>query len=339
MISDEAAWDAVLRRDRKLDGSVWFGVTSTGVYCRPSCAARRPRRENVRFFRAAGDAERAGFRACRRCRPNEQLTTLAERVKALVDEAVDEGITLAELARRSGASAAHLQREFKKAFGVSPREYLASRRAERLKQRLREGDDVTTATYEAGYGSSSRLYSQSDARLGMTPATYRRGGRGMHITFSTASTSLGRLLVGVTERGVCAVAIGDEDAALERELRDEYPNASIERGDALAPLVRDVVAAIEGETRELPLDVDATSFQLRVWSALRAIPRGETRTYAEVAAAIGAPAAARAVASACASNKVAVLIPCHRVVRGDGASGGYRWGSERKRTLLERERM
>jgi AraC family transcriptional regulator of adaptative response/methylated-DNA-[protein]-cysteine methyltransferase len=339
MISDEVAWEAVVRRDRRMDGRVWFGVTSTGIYCRPSCAARRPRRENVRFFRAVDDAERAGFRACRRCRPGEQTTTLAQRVKALVDDAVEDGITLAELARRSGASAAHLQREFKKAFGVSPREYLAAQRAERLKQRLKEGDDVTTATYEAGYGSSSRVYSQSDARLGMTPSTYRRGGRGMHITFSTTSTSLGRLLVGVTERGVCAVAIGDGDATLERELRDEYPNASIERGDTLAPLVRDVVAAIEGETRALPLDVDATSFQLRVWSALQAIPRGETRTYAEVAAAIGAPSAARAVASACARNKVAVVIPCHRVIRGDGASGGYRWGSERKRRLLERERM
>lgn len=340
MISEEVAWQAVLRRDGTFDGQVFFAVTSTGIYCRPSCPARRPRRTNVRFFPKTNDAEAAGFRACRRCRPNEAHRTLAERVRQILDRAEEE-LSLAELAKKTGSSAAHLQRAFKQRFGISPKEYLAARRAERLKQRLKKGDDVTTATYEAGYGSSSRLYSESDARLGMTPATYARGGAGMRIDYVTAATSLGRLLVGVTERGICAVSIGDDDASLEQGLHEEFPNATIDRATKMSPLVESVVREVEGQTspRDLPLDVQATAFQLRVWNALRAIPRGETRTYADVARAIGAPTSARAVANACAHNRVAVVIPCHRVVRGDGEPGGYRWGAGRKKKLLERERM
>lgn len=297
---------------------------------------------NVRFFGALGDAESAGFRACRRCEPQRTRTSLAERVRAIVDERVEDGVTLAELASLTKASAHHLQRVFKRQFGISPKEYLAARRAERFKQQLREGKMVSDATYEAGYGSSSRLYSQSNARLGMTPATYRRGGLGMNIRFTTVSTSLGMLLVGITERGVCAVSIGDSDDSLESALHDEYPNATIERADdrALAHAVLAIVEHIDAGSRaaDIPLDVQATAFQLRVWDALRRIPYGETRTYSEVAADIGAPTAARAVASACAHNRVAVVIPCHRVVRGDGELGGYRWGVARKKKLLERER-
>lgn len=330
-----------MRRDRAFDGRFVFGVTSTGIYCRPSCSARKPRRENVRFYANNTDAEQAGFRACMRCLPTE--TPLAERVRAVLDQHGEENVTLAEIARAVGASAHHLQRAFKRQFGLSPKEYLGARRAERLKRQLQEGKDVTTATYEAGYGSSSRLYSQANARLGMTPATYRKRGRGMHIRFTTVSTSLGELLVGVTERGVCAVYLADDPTELEAMLRDEFANASIERAES--DELREAIATIVGQleqhapTIDLPIDVQATAFQLRVWDALRKIPYGETRTYAQVAQSIGEPNAVRAVAGACARNRVAVVIPCHRVVRGDGATGGYRWGDERKRKLIERERM
>jgi AraC family transcriptional regulator of adaptative response/methylated-DNA-[protein]-cysteine methyltransferase len=338
-INSETAWDAVLRRDRAFDGRFVLAVTSTHIYCRPSCPAKKPRRENVRFYATNGEAEKAGFRACLRCLPTG--TPLAERVRNLLDERIDENVSLVELAQLANSSPHHLQRAFKREFGLSPKEYLGARRAERLKQQLKEGKDVTTATYEAGYGSSSRLYSQANARLGMTPATYRNGGRGMHIRYTTVPTSLGQLLVGVTERGVCAVYLHDSAETLEQALRDEFARATIERAedDSLDRLVHAVAAQVEGHapTIDLPLDVQASAFQLRVWEALRKIPYGETRTYAEVAEAIGNPAAVRAVASACARNRVAVVIPCHRVVRSDGASGGYRWGEARKRKLLERE--
>jgi len=341
-ISDDAAWDAVLRRDGSLDGRFVFAVRSTGIYCRPSCPARRPRRENVAFYDTPPEAAGAGFRACLRCGPDGTKITLAERVRAAIDERIEDGITLAQLATLLGVSAGHLQRTFKQQFGASPREYLAARRAERFKSELREGKMVAAATYEAGYGSSSRLYSQSNERLGMTPAAYRRGGRGMSIRYTTAATSIGRLLIGVTDRGICTVAIGDDVATLERELRAEYPDASIGQvsDPTLTAALAAVVAQVEsrGPAVELPLDLQATSFQLRVWNALRKIPRGETRTYAEVAAAVGQPKAVRAVANACANNRLALVIPCHRVVPGAGGSGGYRWGAARKKAILERER-
>ncbi|MCU1348535.1 MAG: methylated-DNA/protein-cysteine methyltransferase [Acidobacteria bacterium] len=341
-ISDDAAWDAVQRRDARLDGRFVFAVRSTGIYCRPSCPARRPRRENVAFYDASSAAERAGFRACLRCVPDGTKVTLAERVRAAINARIEDGVTLGELAELLGVSAAHLQRTFKQQFGASPKEYLAARRAERFKSELREGKMIAAATYEAGYGSSSRLYSQSNARLGMTPATYRRGGRGMQIRYTTVSTSIGRLLVGITDRGICAVSIGEDVPSLERELRGEYPAASIEQASdpMLDRVVSAVVAQIESRTPavDLPLDLQATSFQLRVWNALRKIPYGETRTYAEVAAEVGEPKAARAVASACAHNRLALVIPCHRVVPSAGGSGGYRWGAARKKEILERER-
>ena len=344
-ISNEKAWDAVQRRDRAFDGRFFFAVRTTGIYCRPSCPARRPLRDNVRFFTTRADAETAGFRACRRCRPAAErapAAALVARVRKLLDAHPD-GITLAELAQRTGISPHHLQRVFREQTGVTPKQYLAARRADRLRETLKQGRDVTTATYEAGYGSSSRLYAQSDARLGMTPGTYRDGGRGMHVRFTTVATSLGTLLVGVTDRGVCAVSLGDSAPKLERALRDELPNATIVRAHdaALAQAVTTIVDEIEGRashSAELPVDLLATAFQLRVWEELRRVPHGETRSYAEIAAAIGSPKAVRAVASACARNRAAIVVPCHRVVRNDGAIGGYRWGAARKRALLSRER-
>jgi AraC family transcriptional regulator, regulatory protein of adaptative response / methylated-DNA-[protein]-cysteine methyltransferase len=342
-ISEETAWSAVERRDRTFDGAFVFAVATTGIYCRPSCPARRPKRDNVRFFAQRADAEAAGFRACRRCRPAAErgpAAALVARVRRLLDAHAD-GITLAELARRTGVSPHHLQRVFRAETGVTPKQYLAARRAERLRAQLKDGRDVTTATYEAGYGSSSRVYAQSDARLGMTPGTYRDGGRGMAVRFTTVDTSLGTLLVAVTGRGVCAVSLGDDADALERALRDELPRAAITRADdpQLAHAVMAIVDQIEGRApaADLPLDLRATAFQLRVWEALRRVPYGQTRTYGEVAAAIGRPSAVRAVAGACARNRVAIVVPCHRVIRNDGALGGYRWGIARKRKLLRRE--
>jgi AraC family transcriptional regulator, regulatory protein of adaptative response / methylated-DNA-[protein]-cysteine methyltransferase len=343
-ITDDAAWEAVMRRDGRLDGRFVFAVSSTGIYCRPSCPARRPRRENVRFFARNGDAEEAGFRPCKRCEPTAEVVPLAERVRALLDAADDgeERLTLAELGRRVGASAFHLQRTFKARYGVTPKQYLAGRRAERLREQLKEGKMIATATYEAGYGSSSRMYEAAAARLGMTPSVYRRGGEGMSIRYTVAATSLGRLLVGITDRGICAVSLGDDERALERALRDEFPRADLRRGDdgSLAGAVRAIVGQLESGTpaTDLPLDLDASAFEIRVWNALRMIPYGETRSYSDVARSIGQPAAARAVARACARNRVAVVIPCHRVVRRDGDAGGYRWGSNRKRQILEREK-
>jgi AraC family transcriptional regulator of adaptative response/methylated-DNA-[protein]-cysteine methyltransferase len=267
---------------------------------------------------------------------------------AYLEGHLDEPVTLEALGRALGVSPYHLQRMFKRVTGVSPREYASARRVERLKERLQQGDGVADATYEAGYGSGSRVYERSDAQLGMTPATYKRGGPGVTIRYGTTASPLGRLLVAVTERGVCAVTLGDSDATLEAALRQEYPRARIEKAgaedEAIEGWIGAIVRHLEGEQPSLglPVDVQATAFQRRVWQALQEIPYGETRSYTEVAAAIGQPRAARAVARACASNRVALVVPCHRVVRGDftadGDSGGYRWGAERKRRLLERER-
>jgi len=342
MIDDATAWTATLARDRRYDGRFVFAVRSTGIYCRPSCPARRPLRDNVSFF-AAGDAARAeGFRPCRRCTPDRDApaSALVRRARAILDR--DEPATLGDLAKRLGVSPHHLQRTFKRETGISPKAYADARRAARLKEQLKEGTMVSAATYEAGYGSSSRLYSQSNARLGMTPTTYREGGRGMHIRFTIARTALGRVLVAMTDRGICAVLLGDSAKELESSLKEEFPNATIDLADdaQLSRSVRDVIASVEGHATaaDLPLDLRATAFQIRVWEALREIPRGETRTYSEVATAIGQPRAARAVASACASNRLAVVVPCHRVVRGDGGVGGYRWGVKRKEAILAAEK-
>ncbi len=346
---DEQRWQAVLERDGAADGAFFYAVVSTGVYCRPICPSRRPKRANVRFFELPQAAEAAGFRPCRRCRPGEapapdlKLAAVG-RVCELIDahlDAGDEGLpTLAELAAEVGLSPHYLQRSFKRLMGISPREYADARRLGRFKAGLKAGDGVAAATYDAGYGSASRVYEKSNGRLGMTPATYAKGGRGMAIGFTVADSALGKLLVAATARGVSAVYLGDDDAALEAALRAEYPEAEIARDDAgLGRWVRMLAAYLTGEGPhpELPLDLQATAFQWRVFQALLEIPYGETRSYKEIAAALGEPKAVRAVARACATNRVALAIPCHRVVGADGALRGYRWGAERKQALLQME--
>jgi AraC family transcriptional regulator of adaptative response/methylated-DNA-[protein]-cysteine methyltransferase len=335
-------WQQVMARDARQDGRFVFAVRTTGIYCRPSCPSRRPRRDSVEFFPSPNQAERAGYRACLRCKPTE-ISSQAQyvtRARQLLDSA--EGVvTLAELSKQIGLSPFHLQRLFKRATGLSPREYQAARRMTQVKTHLRQGGDVTTALYDAGFGSSSRLYEKAPQQLGMTPGEYRRGGAGATITFAIAPTPLGRLLVAATERGLCAVRFGESVAELERGVRDEFHAATLHRDQAaMQKYVAPLLAAVGGEntTIDLPLDVRATAFQMKVWEKLREIPRGETRSYSEVAREIGAPSAVRSVARACASNPVALAVPCHRVVRGDGELAGYRWGIERKKKLLERER-
>ena len=340
-IAEAECWRAVLERDAHYDGRFVFGVRTTGVYCRPSCPARRPRRENVTFYAQAAEARVAGLRPCKRCQPDEDLpgrARLVEQACRLI-EAADEPPTLEALGRALAVSPAHLQRVFKAALGLSPRQYTAGLRAERLKGELRAGSAVTSALYEAGYQSAGRLYAEAPARLGMRPSAYRSGGKDMHIEYSLSDSPLGRLLVARTGQGVSAVYLGDSDAALEEMLRREYPAAELARVERPGGETAAVLAYLEGDTArpDLPLDLRATAFQLRVWEELRRIPRGETRTYTQVAAAIGRPSAVRAVANACAANPAALVTPCHRVIRGDGGLGGYRWGMERKQKLLAME--
>jgi len=340
MPDPETAWAAVLNRDALRDGSFVYAVSSTGVYCRPSCGSRRPRRERVSFFPGAPQAEAAGYRACLRCGKENGAAERVERARRYLDNHADERVTLSDLARVAGLSPFYLQRTFQRIVGLTPKAYASARRTERFKRSLKNRDDVTSAIYDAGFGSSSRAYESADQRLGMTPSAYRRGGEGMRIGYAIVESPLGRLLVGATERGVCSVALGDEDEALLRELRREYPRAQVHAAaDGLREAVAAVVQYLEGRSPELqlPLDVTATAFQWRVWTALQRIPYGSTRSYAAIAAEIGRPQAVRAVARACASNRVALLIPCHRAVRKTGALGGYRWGISRKAELLERE--
>ena len=344
------AWNAVVTRDRTADGTFVYAVRTTGVYCRPSCASRRPKRENTLFFSRASDAGLAGFRPCRRCRPDrpaEEGLDPVDRAREIV-AGRDEPVTLAELGRMVGLSPAHLQRSFKQRFGLSPRELGRSNREERFRSLLREGRaTVSRATYEAGFGSSSRVYERAAATLGMTPARYARGGAGLAIRYTVVSSPLGRVLVAATDRGICAVSLGTSDLEMTRGLRQEFPRATITRVDEgddwLAGLVEQVARAVAAESPypggpELPLELVGTAFQRRVWRALLEIPAGETRTYGEIAKRVGKPTATRAVARACAANRLAVVVPCHRVVRSDGASGGYRWGPPAKEALLARER-
>ena len=335
-------WQQVVARDARQDGRFVFAVRTTGVYCRPSCPSRRPRRDSVEFFPTPNEAERAGYRACLRCKPTEvsaQAQYIA-RARRILDTA--EGVvTLPQLSKQVGLSPFHLQRLFKRATGLSPREYQSARRIQHVKHGLRKGDDVTTALYDAGFGSSSRLYEKAPQQLGMTPGEYKRGGAGANISFAIAPSPLGRLLVAATERGLCAVRFGDSATELERDLRVEFHAAELHRDDAaMKQYVDPLLAVIRGEntTIDLPLDVRATAFQMKVWEKLRQIPRGETRSYSDIARAVGNPAAVRAVARACATNPVALAIPCHRVVRSDGDESGYRWGVERKQKLLRQER-
>jgi AraC family transcriptional regulator of adaptative response/methylated-DNA-[protein]-cysteine methyltransferase len=350
VMNNPELWNAVVSRDASRDGSFVFAVRSTGIYCRPSCPARRPRREQVRFFQVAEAAEQAGFRACRRCHPRRAASDdpqidLVRRICHAIDEHDEEPVTLKTLSTETGVSAHHLQRTFKTVMGITPRQYAESRRLSQFKSKVKQGASVTDAMYDAGYGSSRGLYEKSSARLGMTPATYGRGGQGMRIIYTIADCALGRVLVAATERGVCSVALGDSDSALSAALFAEYPNASIDSRDTLiSPSLNlwlsQVLEHLTGKTSriDLPLDIQATAFQWRVWEELQRIPLGATRSYQEIARAIGKPKAVRAVASACAGNHVAVVIPCHRVIREDKGLGGYRWGMKRKEELLERER-
>lgn len=347
-------WRAVQARDIGSDGAFVFAVRSTGIYCRPSCPSRRPRREQVVFYTESIAAEQDGFRPCRRCQPQEDVprhprSALVARICRQIEGNIAQtsgaedaaGLTLARLSAQAGLSPHQLERAFRRVMGITPRQYADAHRMRRLRTRLKKGDDVTTALYEAGFGSSSRLYERAPAQLGMTPATYRRGGEGMRISYSITSSPLGRLLVAATERGISALYLGDRDAALEAALAKEYPRAEIRCDrNGLESWVRGVLEHLRGREPhlDLPTDVQATAFQRRVWEELRRIPYGATRTYGEIARAIGRPSATRAVARACATNPVSVVVPCHRVVRKDGDLGGYRWGLERKRALIAHER-
>ena len=347
MLDTEDCWRAVLERDKGRDGSFVFGVTTTGVYCRPSCPARRPLPQNVRFYETTAQAETEGLRPCRRCRPtaprDESMIELCAYIRR--NCASGDALTLDRLAGQAGLSPAHLQRKFRAAIGVSPRKYVEACRLEGLKGRLRASGTVTDAIYESGFGSASRVYERADSRLGMTPGEYRAGARHSSIAWAIMRTPPGLLMVAATDRGVCFVAFGESDDELVARLRAEYPAAELRPmpqpyPDEFRAWTEALARHLESDLPQLdiPLDIRATAFQFRVWNYLQSIPSGEVRTYAEVAAGIGQPTAARAVARACASNRVALVIPCHRVIRGDGADSGYRWGAERKRALLDRER-
>ncbi len=339
-------WDAVLARDSNHDGKFFFAVSTTGVYCRPSCPAKRPRRENVTFFLNPVEAENAGFRACLRCKPksasgNPQIATVKEMCR-YIEQHLDEPVTLERLSEAFGQSPFHLQRTFKKALGITPRAYADSCRMGLLKRNLQSGRSVTHALYDAGYSSSSRLYERTASQLGMTPDKYRRGAIATTIRYTCADSPLGRMLVAATEKGICAIQFGESDAELAEGLKREFPFAVRKRDDqTMRSWTEAVLRQMSGHklNRSLPLDIRATAFQKRVWTHLQSLPFGTTQSYGEVAKAIGQPNAARAVARACASNRIAVAIPCHRVVREDGGMGGYRWGVERKRALLQMEQQ
>jgi len=337
-------WEAVQARDASQDGQFVFAVSSTGVYCRPSCPSRRPRRENVSFFHRPDQAEKAGYRACLRCRPRSVGGSgRAEMVRAIcryIEQHLDEPLTLARLGAAFRQSPFHLQRKFKAVLGITPRAYADSCRMNQLKSNLRAGHSVTRAMYDAGYSSSSRLYERTAAQLGMTPDKYRRGAIAAPIRYTFAGSPLGRMLIAATDKGICAIQFADSDEELEQGLRHEFPFAIRRHDDAgMKNWKENLLCQMRGENLNstLPLDIQATAFQRRVWSYLQTIPSGETRSYAAVAEGIGQPSAVRAVARACATNPVAVAIPCHRVVRKGGEMGGYRWGVERKKTLLQME--
>ncbi len=345
-LTPDRRWRIVLARDRRFDGAFVYAVHSTRIYCRPSCPSRRPRREQVTFFPVPEAAELAGFRPCRRCRPGEAPAPdpgvpLVRTVCQLIDARPDQPASLAALSARTGVTSHRLLRTFRRVLGISPRQYRDARRLDRFKAELRSRRGVSPALFEAGYGSSSRVYERAHAQLGMTPATYGRGAPGTRIAYTVVPCPLGRLLVAATPRGICRVGLGSDAVELEAALSTEFPAAELRRDrGALAASVGAILSYLNGRTEalDLPLDVRATAFQRRVWEALRRIPYGATRSYAEVARAVGKPAATRAVARACATNPAALVIPCHRVVRQDGGLGGYRWGVDRKRALLERER-
>jgi AraC family transcriptional regulator of adaptative response/methylated-DNA-[protein]-cysteine methyltransferase len=342
--SDDQRWNAVVTRDAAHDGEFVFAVSSTGVYCRPSCPARRPRRENVQFFPTPDAAERGGYRACLRCRPRSvSRNSAADGIKAIcrfIEQHLDEPLTLDLLGKEFRQSPFHLQRRFKAKLGITPREYADACRLRLLKRNLQAGDNVTRAMYDAGYGSSSRLYERTASQLGMTPDKYRRGAIAAVVRYACADSPLGRMLIAATERGVCAIQFARTDGELIEGLKREFPFATRKSDSGgLKSWVSALLHQMRGDDADasLPLDIRATAFQRRVWTYLQSIPFGATQSYSEVAKGIGQPTAARAVARACATNPVAVAIPCHRVVREDGTMGGYRWGIGRKKALLEME--
>jgi AraC family transcriptional regulator of adaptative response/methylated-DNA-[protein]-cysteine methyltransferase len=343
-VTDDERWQAIIERDRTADGAFFFSVRTTGVYCRPSCGARLPRRENVAFHANPAEAEAAGFRACLRCKPNlerseeAQAAAVARACRAI--EEAEEPPTLEALAKIAGQSPWHFHRVFKAATGVTPKAYADAHRGKRVRDELKRSGTVTEAIYSAGFNSNGRFYAASDDLLGMTPTGFREGGAGATIRFALGECSLGAILVAATDKGICAITLGDDPQDLVRAFQDDFPNAQLVGGDAdFEGVVAAAVGLVEGSQRQfkLPLDVRGTAFQQRVWQALRDIPVGKTASYREIAVRIGAPASVRAVAGACASNRIAVAIPCHRVVRTDGSLSGYRWGVERKRALLQLE--
>jgi len=337
-------WEAVMNRDPNQDGRFVFAVSSTGVYCRPSCPSRRPKRENVRFFSRPDQAEEAGYRACLRCRPraiggNVQMA-MVKAVCRYIEQHLDEPITLVRLGQAFRQSPFHLQRTFKAVLGISPRAYADSCRMNQLKRNLQAGHSVTRALYDAGYSSSSRLYERTASQLGMTPDKYRRGAIAAPICYTCADSPLGRMLIAATDKGICAIQFADSDEELAHGLKHEFPFAIRRRDDlGMKQWKDDLLHQMRGQklNANLPLDIQATAFQRRVWTYLQSIPFGSINSYSQVAKGIGQPTATRAVARACATNPVAVAIPCHRVVREDGGMGGYRWGIERKQALLQME--
>lgn len=340
--TDAERWNAVVARDAQADGAFFYGVATTGVFCRPSCASRLPRRENVAFFSGADQARIAGFRPCKRCQPEGLPRDMAivERACAALDADPQARVTLAQLSEAVHVSPFHLQRLFKRIVGVSPREYQAARRGAALRAALQRGEDVTRAALDAGFNSPSRLYHSVAGDLGMPPSAYRKKGEGLRIRYASAMTALGQVLVAATDKGICRIAFGDNGSELVQALRHAFAKADLVEDSArIAPFIEQIDAYLRGrrKTFDLPLDVSTTAFRQRVWDALRDIPYGETRSYTEIAESLGAPRAVRAVASACASNPVALAIPCHRVLQKGGSLAGYRWGLERKAALLDAE--
>ncbi len=339
----EIYWKAVQNNDARFNGAFVYGVDSTRIYCKPSCASRLPKRENVQFFNSLETAEKQGFRACLRCKPQSATanpqTEIVLRAAEILE--TEEQISLEDLGAQLNLSAAHLQKIFKEIIGVSPKKFAEIKRLEKFKGEIKKGSDVTNAMYESGFGSSSRLYENVSAKLGMTPKTYAKKGKNMTINYTITDCNLGRLLVARTSKGVCAVTFGDDEKTLKENLFNEYKNAEITENNAnLKDYIEAILANLAGKnkTLDLPLDLQATAFQMRVWEALRKIPYGETVSYSDVAETLGNKNAVRAVATACASNRVALVIPCHRVVGKSGNPSGYRWGVERKRQILEKEK-
>jgi len=345
VLTDTEKWNAIVLRDESFDGTFVFAVRSTGVYCNPSCPAKRPGMDRVLFFATPAEAEDSGFRACRRCRPDaNRISTQAvmvDRICDFVEKNLDRKLTLSTLSAQVGVNPYYLQRTFKRIVGISPRKYIESLRLAKMKRSLLNGDTVTKAIYRAGFSSRSRFYEYGSRRFGMTPGEVRRGGAGMQIRYGISDSRLGRLLVGGTEFGICAVCMGNSDKEVENALSEQYPNANLQRNDeSLRESITQIISYLDGnETRlNIPLDIQATTFQTLVWGKIKAIPYGTTASYRQVARALGKPKAARAVASACATNPVALVVPCHRVVGEDGKLHGYRWGKQRKEELLRLEK-